>query len=213
MRYNSKIKYIIRWVTFFLLILNSILAKNAGGKLTEISDYYLGKTPFDLKFSIKNIDDKGNVLSQMQGSFILKNTNSFKVIYPQEELLFDGEWLWSYNKNTNQVVVEEFEPTSSLNLIYDVINGKMDNYRIVKSETQDDYQKIFLKPEDDNNFFQQVNLTAVKDTGRIDHLKYVDFQNNQILIYFLQLSSTSIDDSSFYDIKNIKDQELIDLRP
>ena len=206
---NIKLSYFF----LFLLIYFLLYGSNSNPKLDKISHYYLQKIPFQLKFAIQSLDNEGNTLSKMRGTFILTGKDKFKVKYPQEQILYDGQWLWTYNETTNQVVVEEFEPTSSLNLIYDVINGDLNDYEIVKSESSDNGSEIFLKPKEDNNFFKNIKLTTTRDTCSIRGVKYVDFQKNQIRIDFLQISDTLPPDSTFYNIKQMKDKQLIDLRP
>ncbi|MCF7886226.1 MAG: outer membrane lipoprotein carrier protein LolA, partial [Candidatus Marinimicrobia bacterium] len=176
-------------------------------------DYYVQAIPFRLEFSIKSRDREDNLLSEVKGEFFIKNKNSFYVEYPGEEILYDGKWLWTYNKHTDQIVVEEFDPTSSLNLIYDVINGDLESYQINKTQKTDQFQEIFLEPKGDSNFFKKFKIVVPQDTTLIDHLQYVDFQSNQILINFLQIGDSLLCDSSFYDIKNMEEKELIDLRP
>ena len=94
-----------------------------------------------------------------------------------------------------------------------MINGNINNYEIMKYNQQNKYRNIFLKPEGENNFFKQIKLVVPQDTTLIDHLEYIDFQDNQILINFLRIQDTTITDSSFYELKDLKDKELIDLRP
>jgi len=195
------------------LVFNSLIAKQSKSYLNKISGHYLKLIPFALHFSVKTMDERGNILSTTKGDFIINSKNSFRVNYPEEEILYDGQWLWSYNQITEQVVVEPFDPTSSLNLIYDVINGKLGAYQIIKDRLDEKHHHIFLKPEDKNNFFTEIKIRAYRDTSLIDHLKYVDFQKNQILIDFLKTNDTVICDSAFYDIKDLEGKEIIDLRP
>ena len=205
--------HILNIIIPLFLVFNILTARPGKTYLNKISSHYLELIPFALRFSVKTMDEQENILSRATGDFIINSKNSFRVNYPEEEILYDGQWLWSYNQVTEQVVVEPFDPTSSLNLIYDVINGKLGAYQIIKDRLDEKHHHIFLKPEDKNNFFTEIKIIAYRDTSLIDLLKYVDFQKNQILIDFLRIKDTVICDSAFYNIKDLKGKEIIDLRP
>ena len=208
-----KIDQILKRIVFVLLLAGFIRADEPQQILNKVSKVYVNNIPFNLRFSVQSRDKNDNLLSAVEGDFIINSQKGFRVNYPQEEILYDGQWLWTHNKATNQLIVEEFDPTSSLTLIYDVINGNINNYEIMKYNQQNKYRNIFLKPEGENNFFKQIKLVVPQDTTLIDHLEYIDFQDNQILINFLRIQDTTITDSSFYELKDLKDKELIDLRP
>ncbi|MCF7740590.1 MAG: outer membrane lipoprotein carrier protein LolA [Candidatus Marinimicrobia bacterium] len=208
-----KIDQILKRFLFVLLLAGFIRADQPQQILNKVSKVYVNIIPFNLRFSVQSWDKNDNLLSAVEGDFLINSQKGFRVNYPQEEILYDGQWLWTHNKATNQLIVEEFDPTSSLTLIYDVINGNINNYEIMKYDQQNKYRNIFLKPEGENNFFKQIKLVVPQDTILIDHLEYIDFQDNQILINFLRIQDTTITDSSFYELKDLKDKELIDLRP
>lgn len=208
-----KIDQILKRFLFVLLLAGFIRADQPQQILNKVSKVYVNIIPFNLRFSVQSWDKNDNLLSAVEGDFLINSQKGFRVNYPQEEILYDGQWLWTHNKATNQLIVEEFDPTSSLTLIYDVINGNINNYEIMKYNQQNKYRNIFLKPEGENNFFKQIKLVVPQDTTLIDHLEYIDFQDNQILINFLRIQDTTITDSSFYELKDLKDKELIDLRP
>lgn len=208
-----KIDNMIKRILFVLLLAGFIRADEPQQILNNVSEVYVNNIPFNLRFSVQSRDKNDNLLSAVEGDFIINSQKGFRVNYPQEEILYDGQWLWTHNKATNQLIVEEFDPTSSLTLIYDVINGNINKYEIMKYDKQNKYRNIFLKPEGENNFFKRIKLVVPQDTTLIDHLEYIDFQDNQILINFLRIQDTTITDSSFYELKDLKDKELIDLRP
>ncbi|HMA61024.1 MAG TPA: outer membrane lipoprotein carrier protein LolA [bacterium] len=209
-----KTDQLIKQIVFILVLATGFVRADEPQQiLNDASKTYVNNIPFNLRFSVQSRDQNDNLLSAVEGDFLINSKKGFRVNYPQEEILYDGQWLWTHNKATNQLIVEEFDPTSSLTLIYDVINGNINNYEIMKYNQQHNYHNVFLKPEGENNFFKQIKLVVPQDTTLIDHLEYIDFQDNQILINFLRIQDTTITDSSFYDLKDLKDKELIDLRP
>ncbi len=206
----------------FLLITLTLAAPGIGASmnaafLDTISANYLDQMPFQLEYKISQKFANSDVITEEIGQFYLHNKDVFRVNYPGSQILFDGTWLWSIDKYNKQIVVEPFDPSSSLRLIYNVLNGNMSQYEIEAVEAIEylDYhlKKINMKSIDDNNFFKSMVITLDPVKKEIRTVEYVDFQNTSIMIDFLDYYPHKIDESILFKVKNLQQKDFIDLRP
>ncbi len=204
-----------------LLLLILITASTAqeidSSLLDSISANYLAQMPFQLEYKITQEYQNSDIVQEEIGQFYLHNRDVFRVNYPSSQILFDGTWLWSIDKVNYQIVVEEFDPSSSLRLIYNVLNGNMSEYEIESIDTvagsDDNLKKIDLKSIDENNFFKSMILTVDPVKKEIHTVEYIDFQGTSILIEFLDYYKHRIDEKVLFEVKNIHEEDFIDLRP
>ncbi len=208
-------------ITFTVIILmisfQLLSAEKKRNILDEVSDNYMAIVPFQLEFRLVQEYDNGNNVQETMGEFYLHNKECFRVNYPDQQILFDGSWLWSIDKLNKQIVVEAFDPSSSLRLIYNVLNGNMSEYKIVdivncKNEEEKGMFRVNLKSINDNSFFESMIVWIVKGKNEINKVEYTDFQKNNISIYFNKFYKYSIPEEELFQVKNITADELIDLR-
>ncbi len=186
-----------------------------GSILDTVSANYLGQIPFQVEYKIIQNFARSEMVQEDIGQFYLHTKDVFRVNYPRSQILFDGTWLWSIDKVNFQIVVEEFDPSSSLRLIYNVLNGNMSEYKIQQIEEVSDtnLMKIDLKSIDDNSFFKNMIVTIDPIAKEIKSVEYVDFQETSIVIEFLEYYSHKIDEKILFEVKNIHEEDFIDLRP
>ena len=208
-------------ILFLLIILTlaniGFCAPMDAAILDTISANYLNQMPFQLEYKISQEFSNSDVITEEIGQFYLHNKDVFRVNYPGSQILFDGTWLWSIDKYNKQIVVEPFDPSSSLRLIYNVLNGNMAQYEIEEVEEiehlDNHLKKIDMKSIDDNNFFKSMVITLDPVKEEIRTVEYVDFQNTSIVIDFLDFYSHTIDESILFKVKNLQKKDFIDLRP
>jgi outer membrane lipoprotein-sorting protein len=181
--------------------------------LESVKNYYLSGLPLEIEFSTIQKLSESDEIQEVKGIFYFIDTSSFKVDFPEEEILYDGEWLWSWDKQDDKVIVEEFDPQSSLRLLYDILNGNWDQFFINKFLARDSITEIHLSTQDKNSFFKSIILEVKKDSSKIQKTTYTDFQDNKVVITLEEDSPISMPDSLLFRIKNFSDKELIDLRP
>lgn len=207
-------KILITFLTIFTIL--SAGEFTASG-LDSVSANYLAKIPFQLEYKILQQYQGSDAYGETVGQFYLHNKNTFRVNYPNSQILFDGTWLWSIDKVNRQIIVEEFDPSSSLRLIYNVLNGNMAEYDIQGIDDSSDLDsnliKVELKSKDENSFFKSMFITVDPLKKEIHNVEYVDFQGTKIIIEFLEYYAHQIDEKVLFEVKNIQEDDFIDLRP
>ncbi len=209
-------KVCINILIFFILTAFPVFSKNGVGDslLQQLTDNYLLKTPFQISFDIEQqLVGEENKL-EYSGEFYLHSKNCFLMNFSNQEILYDGEWLWSYEKLRDEVIVEEFDPSSSLKLIYDIFHGNWTDFSVINVEHKcDSIARILLKSTDNYSFFKSIELNVNTQKSEVLEASYIDFQDNSTDIIFNQNIQISKNDSVLFKIKEINKDKLIDLRP
>jgi len=186
-----------------ILIINTLIvgayASGPGDRrlLEQLSDYYYAKTPLVLTFEIIQYFDEAT-------DFI------------DQEIIFDGEWLWSWDQENDQVVVETLDPQSSLKFIFDMLHGNWESFIIdrMDSNQTDSLVVMELRTADENAFFQTIHLNINPITKELLSADYLDYKDGKTEIRFS--SPEQLDKESgqtFFDTKRYENKEIIDLRP
>jgi len=182
--------------------------------LKKIGNYYQSAVPFKIGFTVHLAMPNNPNQSKYNGVFYLGSNNRFRVNQSGEEIVYNGQWLWTYDKNNQQVIVEEFNPRSSLKLIWDILSGSLDGYQISKSERpKGQLATIELKPSSNDGYIRSLQMKIDCDRGKLVSAEYYDFQNNLVRIEFDTLVTLRQADTSLFKIKLNEGDELIDLRP
>ncbi len=204
------------FVILFLLIMILYAETEEKMILDRISNKCLSKLPLQVEFDIIQKFNGQDQPQEISGVFYLSSDSSFRVKFPNQEILYDGKWLWSLDKSADQVVVEEFNTQSSLKFLYDIVNGNwgkfvVDNISIFNSTAN--IAEINLRTQDENNFFKYIVLKVDTLLNVIKEANCVDFQQNNISIVFKNFVPIAYSDSLLFKDEDFNNKELIDLRP
>ncbi|MCG2715810.1 MAG: outer membrane lipoprotein carrier protein LolA [Candidatus Marinimicrobia bacterium] len=184
-------------------------------RLSDMSHHYLSRAPFALDFEIIQYIDEGNYQSLI-GTFYMTGRDSFRADIMDQEIIFDGDWLWSWDKETDQVIVEPLDLQSSLKFIFDMLRGNWESF-IVNSVTpsqKDSALTLELVTADENSFFKIILLHLNPETNRLLSAVYIDFRDGKTEIRFTK--PQTIDKKiawQLFDTRRFESGELIDLRP
>jgi outer membrane lipoprotein-sorting protein len=204
-----------------ILIINTLIvgayASGPGDRqlLEHLSDYYYAKTPLVLTFEIIQYFDEADSQSLI-GTFYMSSEDKFRTDFIDQEIIFDGEWLWSWDQENDQVVVETLDPQSSLKFIFDMLHGNWESFIIdrMDSNQTDSLVVMELRTADENAFFQTIHLNINPITKELLSADYLDYKDGKTQIRFS--SPEQLDKESgqtFFDTKRYENKEIIDLRP
>lgn len=183
--------------------------------LGQLSASYLAMIPFKLDFELINYHDQRHYQS-LTGTYFMANINQFRIDFADQEIIFDGQWLWSYDPNNDQVVVETLDPQSSLTFVFNLLSGNRQAFAatLKKKSKQESLRIIELKSADENCYFKKIFLTIEADYPRLKSAIYYDFKD---LKTELQLAKParieSAEAATLFDPQQFDGKEIIDLRP
>jgi len=193
----------LRLSNFFLALSIIFLHKNICGseiKRTVEKSRQLYENSNDLRmhFHEKVISDFFSETDSTEGEILLKKPNRFILREERQEILYDGETLWIYNKRDRQVIKSEsysgrpFDPGEFLRGLYD-------DYRIVGSEAVGEHDCYVLSLDSLPEMrISSVMLWVDKKSQYVRKLTYRDGVDNQVEFIF---------DSIEFDV-GLKDEEF-----
>ena len=199
-----------------ILLLTGLRAEKGQALLDSMSARYRALSPCVLGFEIRQYYDRDTADCQTSvGSFYIGGDTRFRVDFIGQEIIYDGQWLWSYDKDNRQVVIEPLDPQSSLKFIFDMLFGNWANFRVVslKILPGDDEVTLGLKTRDDNDYFNAIFLDIDRASRQLRQATYLDFKQLKTVIRFsppktLQPAVRDI----LFDTGRLETKELIDLR-
>jgi outer membrane lipoprotein-sorting protein len=179
-----------------------------------MSEHYLSRVPFALDFEIIQYIDEGNYQSLI-GTFYMTGRDSFRADIMDQEIIFDGVWLWSWDKANDQVIVEPLDSQSSLKFIFDMLRGNWESFIVnsVMSSQKDSTLTLKLMTADENSFFKSIRLQMSPETNRLLAVVYVDFRDEKTEIRFTKPQTIAKKAArQLFDTQRFESGELIDLR-
>jgi len=184
-------------------------------RLSDMSRHYLSRAPLALDFEIIQYTNENDYQSLI-GTFYMTGKDSFRADIMDQEIIFDGDWLWSWDKETGQVIVEPLDPQSSLKFIFDMLHGNWESFIVnsVTSSQKDSALTIEILTADENSFFKTIQLHISPETNRLLSAVYIDFKDGKTKIRFTK--PQTIDKKAagqLFDTQRFESGELIDLRP
>jgi len=133
------------------------------------------------------------------GTFSMKKGNKFSIDMEQQSIVTDGKSVWTFNKTTNQVLIDHYRDESTSTSPEKILSNISGTYSAVFTgkETTGDTELVILK------------LTPKKNKSNVKSLKlWID--QDELLMKKIQVLDTS-DNLMTYSLENIKvDQALLD---
>ena len=169
-------------------------------------------------FSYKVEDAKGKTMSTKTGTVWMKG-NKYRVSFGGQEIFSDGNTVWNYDKNTNEVTINNVDASGSaltpqklFTNFYDkdflyVLNGE----KKVGTKT---LQEIEMTPTDKSKPFHKVYLQVDKATKTIYSTKVLENGGNRYTytVSNMKTNGALADNQFIFDKKKYPGVEEVDLR-
>ncbi len=186
--------------------------------LDAVSAKFKTYTSVQAGFSYKVEDSKGKVQSNKTGTITMKG-NKYKVSFGTTEIFCDGKTVWSYDKSSNEVTIDNLDasagkltPQKLFTNFYDkdflyLLNGE----KKVGAKT---LQEIEMTPTDKSKAFHKVYLQVDKAAKTIYSTKVLENSGNRFTYTVTTMkTNTPVADAAFvFDKKKYPGVEEVDLR-
>ncbi|MDC9724328.1 MAG: outer membrane lipoprotein chaperone LolA [Gammaproteobacteria bacterium] len=178
-----------------LIIMTLSFSVSAAESATErLNSFVKNVVTFKAKFSQTVVDERGQVLEEAEGFFILERPGKFrwdyKLPYPQH-IVADGQRIWFYDVDLEQVTVK-----SQLDALADtpatLLSGRTkpeDKYLLTDIPSDDGLAWVELIPKDIDSNFQTVTLAF--DQYGLSQMIMKDSFDQQTRLMFSQTSENS----------------------
>jgi outer membrane lipoprotein carrier protein len=169
-------------------------------------------------FTLKNEDNKGNVLANKKGTVQMKGAK-YKVNITGQEIYCDGANIWTYDKSANEVTITKLDPAANTitpqklftnfydkDFLYKLNGEKLANKKVV--------QEIEMTPVDKTKTFSKVYVQVDKQDKTIYSTRVLDKTGN-IIVYTVNTMNgkANLTDAMFvFDKTKYPGVEEIDLR-
>ncbi len=211
----NRLIFVITLIINFTFIQNTFSQENnkkAVQILDKMSNLYKSMISFSstFEYSMVNLDE--NIEDSFQGKIIIKEEKYLLKIEGQE-IINDGETIWTYIPELNEVNISTFEPDDqeiSLNNVFDLYkNGFEQNYLSEDNK----HHKIELYPEDESKSYYKILILINKVDFSMYNFSVFDKSNTKYVYKINEFKEEKIDDSFFiFDSSKYPDIEIIDFR-
>ena len=180
--------------------------------LDKMSNLYKSMISFSstFEYSMVNLDE--DIEDSFQGKIIIKEEKYLLKIEGQE-IINDGETVWTYIPELNEVNISTFEPDDqeiSLNNVFDLYKEGFE-YNYLSEDNK--YHKIELYPEDESKSYYKILILINKFDFSMYNFSVFDKSNTKYVYKINEFKEEKIDDSFFiFDSSKYPDIEIIDFR-
>ena len=214
------------FIGFSALTLVSIAQNNSLGNSDPAAKNILDKVSAKFKtfkgvqsaFNLKVEDAKGKLQGNKKGTVYMKGPK-YRVTVTGQEIFCDGTNIWTYDKNSNEVTITKFDPTTNTITPQKLFTNFYDKdflYKLngEKKEGKKTIQEIEMTPVDKSKSFHKVIVLVDKSSQTIYSTKVLEKNGNRYTYTVSSLNTNaSISDSQFvFDKKKFPGVDEVDLR-
>ncbi len=193
---------------FVILILMAIVGMAVGQYdpkaldiLDRMSARYRDLPSFRAEFTYSLENKMENIEEDFSGNIIVKG-DMFKLDLGEQEIYNDGETLWTYLKDVNEVNIDYYLPEDGDMTPSNIFTAYKEGYKymLLNEETINNrtYHVIDLIPDDQNKPFFKVKLWIDKNDHSLKQWKLFDKTGNTYLYNIVDFNSTyNAKDSEF----------------
>ena len=211
----NRLIFIIALIINFIFIQSAFSQENnkkALQILDKMSNLYKSMVSFSstFEYSMVNLDE--DIEDSFQGKITIKEEKYLLKIEGQE-IINDGETVWTYIPELNEVNISTFEYDDqeiSLNNVFDLYkDGFEQNYLSEDNK----YHKIELYPEDESKSYYKILILINKVDFSMYNFSVFDKSNTKYVYKINEFKEEKIDDSFFiFDSSKYPGIEIIDFR-
>jgi len=186
--------------------------------LEAMSNKYKEIAAFKAKIVYSLINETEGINDNFEGEVVIKG-EKFKLIMDEQEVVNNGETIWTYLPDVNEVTIDNYDPeTADINPTK-ILNAYKKGFKYLYmediTEAGQTYEIVDLVPENgkDSQFFK-IRLMVSKVGMTLKSWTMFDKTGNKYT-YNVENFSTKVNpvDSYFvFDVSKYKDIEIIDLR-
>jgi len=169
-------------------------------------------------FTYKVEDAKGKTMSTKKGTVSMKG-NKYRVSFGGQEIFSDGSTVWNYDKNSNEVTINNADASGSALTPQKLFTNFYDKdflYKLngEKTEGKKRLQEIEMTPTDKSKSFHKVYLQVDKVAKTIYSTKVLENGGNRYTYTVSNMkTNAALTDNQFaFDKKKYPGVEEVDLR-
>ena len=190
----------------------------ARGILDAMSEKYKKIPAYTAKFSTSLVNEADGVNEKFTGEITIKG-DKYILVTEEQEIINDGETVWTYLPDVNEVNIDNYEPDEDEITPSSIFDEYKKDYKYIWLQTTTEggilCDVIDLVPNNaqDNQFFKIKMFISVKDKTLTKWTMFENSGNRHIYNVSDFKENVSIDNSAFaFDTSKREGVEIIDLR-
>ncbi|MFC2137315.1 outer membrane lipoprotein carrier protein LolA [Bacteroidota bacterium] len=187
--------------------------------LKELSNKIKNQNTIQTDFVLSNLDQDDKVIDSFEGEMLIKD-EKFKLTFTGNEIISDGESVWQYMAEINEVTISEKEDDEGLlsnpRMIFTIYEYEF-KYKFNKEITINNaiHYEIDLFPlKLDESNYSRIRLLINKTELKLSSLKYFGKDGNKFSIIIKEFNTgINLEDSIFiFNEKLYPEIEINDMR-
>jgi outer membrane lipoprotein-sorting protein len=192
---------IIFFVTAFLLI-SSIWSITSEQLALQVEKKYRSLVTLSMDFVKITRSEIFETESKTKGKMVMKNPDKFRIHTKEESIVCDGEFVWTYSVENQQVIKNSVERSENLFRPNEYLSNFRTEYvpQLAGEEkiNRTKCYKLSLFPKKDDVFIRKMNVWVDQKSYLARKLEYVDANENEVALIFQRIETNhKINDSEF----------------
>lgn len=204
--------FLIFYIIFFEFVFSQ--TKTAKEIMQSVSKKYSEISNLKCEFTQTTILSKIKKTQKIDGTLSLKKVNKFLIQYEHQTISCDGKTVWTYVKQNNQVLIDNYKDDKSSMSIDKIILNNFESFfsTFIKEEKIDEknFNVIKLTPKDDKSTIQNLKVWIKDDI--IKKVETVDKKQNSTTYFIKEIKFNQNINDDLFNFIPPKETEIIDLR-
>lgn len=188
--------------------------------LDDMSSKYKNMNAYKVNFVNKMENRVENISEQYSGEITVKG-QKFKLVLGDQEVYNNGETVWTYFKDVNEVNIDDFEPGEGELSPVTIYNAYKEGYKYRFVEEKKDGAKtvevIELQPEPGSKQFDDIIKIKLEIDKTDNTLSYMEIYDKSGSVYSYKMSGfapqSGLSDAVFeFNVAKHPGVEVVDLR-
>ncbi len=213
---NNRLYYLI--FIFLIIFVASGLAvdKQAEKIINDVVKKYDDKKNIKISFSQRYYWKLTDNVSMQNGTIWLEGKEKFKIQTNGQEIVSNGEVVWTYSKTNNQVLIDNVAHSEDIKLPREILLDFKEDYQpvylIEEMLAEVNCHLIRLLPKKKENFIKEIRVWIDKKRLVVKQIEQTDLNNN-VNTYTLSDIEFDVDlKSNFFTYQAPDSVEVIDMR-
>jgi outer membrane lipoprotein-sorting protein len=190
-------------LTLFLIVCPGSRAGTSSEELAQrVEEKYRSLKSLTVDFVKITRSEIFEAESKIKGKMLLKNPDKFRIDTEEETIVCDGEFVWSYSVENQQVIKNLADRSENLFRPNRYLSNFRSEYvpELMGEERVDHTRcfKLLLSPKEEDVFIKRMAIWVDKKKFLARKLEYDDSNDNQVTLIFQRIKTNrKIKDSEF----------------
>lgn len=191
--------------------------KKAADILQNVEQKYKSSKALRAYFVYEMTNAVHNIYEKVEGTFVMKG-NKYRLSLPEQEVFNNGNTIWTYLKETNEVNISDYDPNTAEITPDKVFTLYKRDYKYTWVERTAERGKIYnvidLQPIDRSKSHFKIRLVINEESNSIKSFEIFEKNQNRYKYTFNRLEFNVLVDDRYFNFNpaEFPGVEIVDLR-